>query len=149
MQIILLKKVINLGNPGEQINVKPGYARNFLFPNHLAITASQENIKYFEYNRKQLEKKLKHEESILINRCNSIKNLERIEINCKAGVNDKLFGSIGPRQIAEKIKENNIYIMKNEIKLPNGPLKLLGTYKIKIQINQKIFTNIDVILKKY
>lgn len=147
MQIILLKKIINLGNPGDQVSVKPGYARNFLFPENLAIIASEENVQHFEYKKKKLEEKLKQETSLLIERCNKIKNLKYIAIDCKAGRNGKLFGSVGTRQIAEKIKEKNIHVMKHEIKLLDGPLRLIGSYKIKIQINQKIFTNIDVILK--
>lgn len=147
MQIILLKKIINLGNPGDQVSVKPGYARNFLFPRSLAIIASEENVKHFEYKKIKLEEKLKYETSLLVNRCNKIKNLKYIEITCKAGLNGKLFGSVGARQIAEKIKEKNVYVMKHEIKLVDGPLRLIGSYEVKIQINQKVFTTINVILK--
>ncbi|BAC24406.1 rplI [Wigglesworthia glossinidia endosymbiont of Glossina brevipalpis] len=147
MQIILLKKIINKGNIGDKIKVKAGYARNFLFPKKIAIIASEKNLKFFEKKRKILEEQSKYENFKLKERFRNIKSLKEIEIYCKAGSKGKLFGSIGANHIIEKIKERGIRIMKNEIKLTNGPLKTIGKHNIKIKVKSNMCTEICVILK--
>lgn len=135
MQIILLEKVINLGNLGELINVKPGYARNFLIPQGKAVPATQENLKYFEHRRTELEIALQETQNAAKLKVMQINKLNNITIAAKAGKTGKLFGSIGIRNIIEAIANKGININKNEVKLVNGVIRSTGQHTIKIKIH--------------
>ncbi|QJC38668.1 50S ribosomal protein L9 [Enterobacteriaceae endosymbiont of Donacia fulgens] len=139
MKIILLDSISGLGKKSQIIDVKPGYARNFLIPKNKGIIATKNNINF-------LKKKLLEKKSKLLDILNKAKlklkkfnRIEKIIIEAKAGKNGKLFGSISKNDILNKLKEIGFEILKKEIKLPKGGLKKIGEYNIIFQFHEKIF----------
>lgn len=144
MNIILLTTFKKLGITGDIIQVKPGFARNFLFPRNIALPAIPENIKYFENRKKFLEKKISKELLLIKNRVKEVNKIKKITISAKSGNKGKLFGSINARDISRKFHELGIKIKKSEIKLKNGVLRMLGEHKILFQPHKEIFSEIIV-----
>ncbi|CAL4324625.1 50S ribosomal protein L9 [Buchnera aphidicola] len=144
MNIILLKKFKNLGVLGDIVQVKPGFARNFLFPQDIALPAIPENIKYFEAQKKFLEEKQRKKLSLIKERIKSVEKIKNIIISAKSGDKGKLFGSINSRDIARKFNELGIKVKKSEIKLKNGVFRSLGDYTILFQPDKKIFTEVKL-----
>lgn len=144
MQIILLDKIIGLGTIGETVNVKPGYARNFLIPKGKATLATTENLEYFEKKRTEVAARsasLLQEAKL---RSQKIKELENITILAKSGNDSKLFGSIGRKDIAIAICKKGIEVNKNEIHIPNGTLRKLGKYVIKVKVHNNVSSDLEV-----
>ncbi|TKI08566.1 50S ribosomal protein L9 [Martelella alba] len=146
MQVILLDKVANLGGLGEQVNVKAGYARNFLVPQGMAVPATKKNIEYFEVRRAELEAKLAEVQSVAQARADKINALVSVTIASKAGDEGKLFGSIGTRDIADAITAAGVDVAKSEVRLPNGVLRTVGDHDISIQVHGEIFAHLNVIV---
>ena len=143
MQVILMENVTNLGNLGEIVNVKNGYARNFLIPRNIAKRATKDAIKEFELKRSELEKiendKLKDANLI----SSKILNLKLV-IKQKSGVDGKLFGSVTNLDILEAFSKHEILLNKSQIQMPNGYLKTLGEHKIFIVLHTDITTEVKV-----
>lgn len=137
MQIILLEKVANLGSLGEQVNVKAGYARNFLFPQGKAVPATKANIEHFEARRAELEAAAADK---LANAEARKQQLEEIELSVavKAGDEGKLFGSLGNRDIADLATGAGVEVSKSEVRLPNGPIRAVGEFDIAIQLHAEV-----------
>ncbi|QJC37437.1 50S ribosomal protein L9 [Enterobacteriaceae endosymbiont of Donacia thalassina] len=140
MKIILLDSILGLGKKFQIINVKPGYARNFLIPKNKGIIATKNNINFLE--KKILEKKSKildilNKAKLKLKKFNYI---EKIIIKAKAGKNGKLFGSIGKNDILKKLKSMKFEILKKEIQLPKGGFKKIGEYNVIFQFHEKILT---------
>ncbi|CUX96126.1 50S ribosomal protein L9 [Candidatus Gullanella endobia] len=146
MQIILLDKVINLGNLGEQVNVKSGYARNYLIPKGKAVVATKKNIEHFKIYRAKLEAKLAETQAVSKARAEKIKKLGSITIVSRAGDEGKLFGSIGNRDIANAITATGIAVTKSEVRLPNGVLRTIGDHEVNIQLDSKTFVSLNVLI---
>ena len=147
MEIILLDKIDNLGNVGDVITVKPGYARNYLFPKGLAVRSSKRNIAYVEEKRKNIELKIAKEEQASQAIFDSLKNVE-ILIEVEVGENDKLFGSVTIMDLQKALNEQNIEIQKQDILL-ESPIKSLGAYDIPIKVTSSLKQNIKVnVVKK-
>ena len=147
MEIILLDKIDNLGNVGDVITVKPGYARNYLFPKGLAVRSSKRNIAYVEEKRKNIELKIAKEEQASQAIFDSLKNVE-ILMEVEVGENDKLFGSVTIMDLQKALNEQNIEIQKQDILLDN-PIKSLGVYDIPIKVTPSLKQNIKVnVVKK-
>ncbi|UDG81369.1 50S ribosomal protein L9 [Candidatus Profftia lariciata] len=146
MEIILLDKVVNLGNLGDQVKVKSGYARNLLIPQGKAVPATKYNIELFKKRRAQLEKQLADALEAAQVRATTIKKLGTIIINAKAGNEGKLFGSIGTRDIANAITALGIQVEKNEVRLPNGVLRTLGDHEAYFQVNSNISVNLNILV---
>jgi len=144
MEIILLEKVKNLGVIGSRVNVKAGYARNYLIPQHKAVRATNKNLENIEKNREQLELKEKETLNRAIDRKTMIEKLGIITIPAKASEEGKLFGSIGTRDIAHALSEKNIEVLKSEVKLPQGPIRLIGEYEIDFQLHTDVIATIKV-----
>lgn len=144
MQVILLDKVANLGSLGDQVNVKAGYARNYLVPQGKAVPATKKNIEHFESRREELEMKLRQALSEYEQIALAIKDLARVSIAAKAGEEGKLFGSIGTRDIADALNASNIKINKSHIRLPDGPLRTLGEHEVTVQVHSEIFATVIV-----
>jgi large subunit ribosomal protein L9 len=126
MQIILLEKVANLGSLGDQVNVKPGYARNFLFPQGKAVPATKANVEHFEARRADLEAQAAAKLADAQNRKEKIEEIE-LSVAVKAGDEGKLFGSLGNRDIADLISQAGVEVSKAEVRLHaevNATLKL-------------------------
>ena len=147
MEIILLDKIDNLGNVGDVVTVKPGYARNYLFPKGLAVRSSKRNIAFVEEKRKNIELKIAKEEQASQAIFDSLKNVE-ILMEVEVGENDKLFGSVTTMDLQKALNEQNIEIEKQDILLDN-PIKSLGVYDIPIKVTPSLKQNIKVnVVKK-
>ena len=147
MEIILLDKIDNLGNVGDVVKVKPGYARNYLFPKGLAVRFSKRNIAFVEEKRKNIELKIAKEEQASQAIFDSLKNVE-ILMEVEVGENDKLFGSVTTMDLQKSLNEQNIEIEKQDILLDN-PIKSLGVYDIPIKVTSSLKQNIKVnVVKK-
>ncbi|MFW0039228.1 MAG: 50S ribosomal protein L9 [Coxiella endosymbiont of Dermacentor silvarum] len=142
MRVILQEKIENLGNIGDQIFVKPGYARNFLFPYGKAIPATLENIAEFEKNRTELEKLAAAQLERTKARAKKLEG-KTFRVIAKASDEGKLFGSVGVREIAAAISSRGINIQKREVSLPEGPIRQIGEYEVPIHLH----ANVTVILK--
>jgi len=147
MEIILLDKIDNLGNVGDVVMVKPGYARNYLFPKGLAVRSSKRNIAFVEEKRKNIELKIAKEEQASQAIFDSLKNVE-ILMEVEVGENDKLFGSVTTMDLQKALNDQNIEIEKQDILLDN-PIKSLGVYDIPIKVTSSLKQNIKVnVVKK-
>ncbi|KAE9525733.1 50S ribosomal protein L9 [Testudinibacter aquarius] len=144
MQIILLDKVVHLGNVGDQVNVKAGFARNFLIPQGKAVMATKANIEHFETRRAELEAKVAKELAEAQARAESIAALTSVTIASKAGDEGRLFGSIGTRDIADAITAAGVKVEKSEVRLSEGPLRTTGEHEIRFQLHGEVFTSLIV-----
>lgn len=146
MEVILLDKVANLGSLGDQVNVKSGYARNFLVPQGKAVPATKKNIEYFEGRRADLEAKLAAELAAAQKRADTIEALSSVTLTSKAGDEGKLFGSIGTRDIADALVAAGIKVTKGEVRLPNGVLRTTGEHEVMFQLHSDVFAKMTVII---
>ncbi len=142
MQIILLQKVQNLGDLGDIVNVKPGFARNYLIPQGKAAMATADNIKAFEARKAELEIQAKESLAAAQARAESLQGLE-VSIVGNASPEGKLYGSIGPRDIAGKLTENGFPVDKSEVIMGEGPLRELGEYEVVLNLHP----DVDVTIK--
>jgi large subunit ribosomal protein L9 len=138
MEVILLEKVRNLGNLGEQIKVKSGYGRNFLIPQGKAVMASKENIAKFEERRAELEAKASEQLAAAAERATKLAELASVTIVGKAGEEGKLFGSIAAGDIADAITAAGVAVAKSEVKLPEGSLRNIGKFELLLQLHTDV-----------
>jgi len=138
MNVILLDKIANLGNLGDQVAVKAGYARNFLLPQGKAVVANAANTEVFEARRAELEAKLAADLTAANERAEKINALESIVIASKAGDEGKLFGSIGNRDIADAVTAAGVELAKSEVRLPLGALRTTGEFEVEVQVHTEV-----------
>jgi large subunit ribosomal protein L9 len=143
MQVILLEKIHNLGQLGEVVKVREGFARNYLIPHGKAKRATPENIAEFEKRRSQLEAEQAKAFNEATERAARIEGL-MIQITQKAGVDGRLFGSVTNYDIAEALKVQGHEVAKSMIRLPNGPLKQVGDHAIVIDLHGDVTAKITV-----
>ena len=143
MQVILLDKVANLGSLGDQVNVKAGYARNFLLPQGHAKRATQAAIAEFEARRAELER-LQAERVAKAQETAEKLNGQVIEITSKAGVDGRLFGSVTNADIAEAVDKLGFQIKKSQVRTPLGAIKSVGDFTITIGLLTDITADITV-----
>ena len=145
MEVILLEKVTKLGDLGDLVNVKSGYARNFLIPSGKAVRANEENKAEYEQRKMSLEKA---EENRKVEALGLSEKLKTLEIIIPVAVSEEgtLYGSIGTREISEAISLEGIEIEKGTIRLPEGTLKELGIYKLDIELHPEVIQEISVTL---
>ncbi|MBG6242368.1 MAG: 50S ribosomal protein L9 [Candidatus Symbiopectobacterium sp. Dall1.0] len=146
MQVILLDKVANLGSLGDQVNVKAGYARNFLVPQGKAVPATKKNVEFFEARRAELEAKLADVLAAAQARAAQLTELGTVTLASKAGDEGKLFGSIGTRDIADAVTAAGVAIAKSEVRLPNGVLRTLGDHEVSFQVHSDVFATLNVLV---
>ncbi|WP_294904337.1 50S ribosomal protein L9 [Tatumella sp. UBA2305] len=144
MQVILLDKVTNLGNLGDQVNVKSGYARNFLVPQGKAVPATKTNIEFFEARRAELEAKQAETQAAANARAEKINALGTVTINSKAGDGGRLFGSIGARDIADAVNAAGVEVAKSEVRLPEGVLRSVGEYEVNFQVHSDVVAKLVI-----
>ncbi|ASK78267.1 50S ribosomal protein L9 [Paraphotobacterium marinum] len=144
MQVILLDKIGNLGNLGDQVTVKSGYARNFLIPKGKAVMATKENVKMFDAKKAELEAKVQAVLASATEKAQQISALEVVTIKSKAGDEGKLFGSIGTKDIADAVTLAGVEIVKSEVKLPEGVIRSTGDYDITLQLHSEVSENITL-----
>jgi len=145
MELILLEKVTNLGNLGDKVKVKPGYGRNYLVPNGKAIPATARNIAEFEARRAELEKAALQKLSTAEERCAALQGFE-IVLTANTGEEGKLYGSIGPREIAEAVTERGISLEKAEVIMGEGPIRFTGEHNVLVHLHADVETEIKVIV---
>ena len=145
MQIILLERVAGLGNLGDVVTVKNGYARNFLIPTAKAKRATEANLKEFEERRAELEAK---QAAVLADAQARQAKLDgqTITILQKAGVDGRLFGSVTNADIADAIKANGIEVVKANVRLPEGPFKAVGEYTVEVALHADAVATITVVV---
>jgi large subunit ribosomal protein L9 len=137
VQVILLQKVQNLGDLGEVVNVKPGFARNYLIPQGKASMATDSNIKMFEERKSELIAKEKDSLAAATARAESIEGLE-ITLGSNASPEGKLYGSIGPREIAEKLTQNGFPVDKSEVVMSEGAFREVGEFEVELKFHADI-----------
>ena len=143
MQIILMEKVLNLGQLGDVVKVKQGYARNFLIPQGKAKRATDANIKEFEGRRAELEKVAGEKLAAAQARAEKLEGM-MVQIPAKAGVDGRLFGSVTNSDVAEALTKQGIEVKKFEVQLPNGPMKHVGDFPITLHLHTDVNANITV-----
>ncbi|KOE63870.1 50S ribosomal protein L9 [Aggregatibacter actinomycetemcomitans] len=146
MQVILLDKIAHLGKVGDQVNVKSGYARNYLIPQGKAIMATKANIEHFEARRAELEEKAAKVLAAAVDRAERLEALGSVTIASKAGDEGRLFGSIGTRDIADAITAKGVEVAKSEVRLPNGLIRTLGEHEVTFQFHGEVFSHLNVII---
>ncbi len=137
MEVILLQKVANLGNIGDRVKVRSGFGRNFLLPQGKATLATPENVARFETRRGELERLAREHLQSAGDRAGALKDF-KLTIQAKAGTEGKLFGSIGTSDIAEASTRAGFHIERSEVRLPSGPLRMLGEHVVNLHLHADI-----------
>ena len=143
MQVILMEKVANLGNLGDVVKVKDGYARNFLIPHGKAKRATEENLKAFEARRAELEKAQAELLAKAQERGAKLEGLT-LQITQKAGVDGRLFGSVTNYDIVESLKAQGLEVERSQVRMPAGPLKQVGEYPIAIALHTDVVVTVNI-----
>ena len=143
MEVILLQKVANLGNIGDRVKVRSGFGRNFLLPQGKATLATPENIARFEARRAELERLAREHLSSAEERATALKEF-KLTLHAKAGTEGKLFGSIGTADIAEACTRAGFKIERSEVRLPNGPLRMLGEHAVNLHLHADVDVPLQV-----
>ena len=144
MQIILLEKVVNLGNLGDVVKVKEGYARNFLIPKGKAKRATPANLADFEARRAELSERVAGEKLVAAQEAAGKVEGLMVQITRKAGVDGRLFGSVTNADIAEVLVAQGFVVEKSGVRMPNGPIKLVGDSQIELALHTDVIANITV-----
>lgn len=145
MEVILLEKNRNLGDLGDKVNVKAGFARNYLVPYGKAVPATGANLEQFEARRAELEKQA----AVLLTEAEArMEQLSALEVTIasKAGDEGKLFGSIGPRDVADAIAAAGAEIEKKEVRMPAGPIRQTGEYDIAVQVHTDVSGTVKIVV---
>lgn len=143
MEVILLEKVENLGTIGDRVKVKSGFGRNYLLPRGKATLATPENIALFEARRADLERKLAEELGAAQARGAALQALT-LRIAAKAGTEGKLFGSLGTADIAEACTAAGVAVKRSEVRLPDGPLRTIGTHTVDLHLHTDVTVPVTV-----
>lgn len=145
MNVILLDKIGKLGGLGDQVTVKPGYGRNYLVPYGLAVPATKDNVAAFEAQRSELEAQAADRKAEAEGRAAQLNEIE-LSLVSKAGDEGKLFGSIGPRDLAEAIASAGIDVAKSEVRMPEGPIRQTGEYDIALHLHAEVNATVRVVV---
>ena len=143
MEVILLQKVANLGSIGDKVKVKPGYGRNYLLPQGKAALCTPANLKKFEERRAELEKLASDELESAKLRATQLEGF-KLTLAAKAGTEGKLFGSIGTADVAEAVTKAGIRVERAEVRLPGGPLRMIGEHHVKLHLHTDIEIDLPV-----
>ena len=143
MNVILLESVENLGGIGDLVKVKPGYGRNYLLPQGKAALATDANMKKIEARRAELEKAAAEDLAKAKARAKIVSGVELV-IPANAGSEDKLFGSVGPIDIAEAFAAIQVDVERSEIRMPEGPIHTLGEFQIGVHLHSEVDAEVTV-----
>ena len=146
MEVILLEKIANRGDLGSRVRVKAGYGRNYLIPFGKAVPATQANIANFDARRAELEKTAAVKLAEAEKRAAALAEIE-LTIPAKAGDEGKLFGSVGVRDLANAITDAGVEVTKSEVRLPAGPIRMVGEYDIAVQLHSDVTSSVKVFIK--
>jgi large subunit ribosomal protein L9 len=145
MELILLEKVLNLGDLGDKVTVKPGYGRNYLVPQGKAVPATAANLAEFEKRRAELEKAAMAKLSTAEERVAALQGFE-ITLTANASDEGKLYGSIGPREIADAVSAAGPQLEKAEVIMGEGPIRYTGEHQVLVQLHADVEAEIKVIV---
>jgi large subunit ribosomal protein L9 len=145
MQIILLEKVGNVGNLGDVVKVKDGFARNYLIPKGMAKRATPENLKLIETKRAELEKTAADKLATAQALAEKLEG-QSVRVVQKAGVDGRLFGSVGTIDIAEALGRQDVKIEKSQVRLPAGPLKTVGEHPVTVALHTDVLAHVTVVV---
>jgi len=143
MNVILLDNVENLGKIGDLVKVKPGYGRNYLLPQGKAALATPENIKQIDARRAELETAAADELAAAKTRAKAIEGMELV-IQANSGAEGKLFGSVGPIDIADAFEKVQVEIQRSEIRMPDGPIQELGDFPVGVHLHPEVNVEITI-----
>lgn len=143
MQIILLDKIVNLGNLGEIVKVKDGYARNFLIPSGRARRATAANKAEFEARRAELEKQAAEKLGEAQAQGEKLSG-KTVKLTQKAGVDGRLFGSVTNNDIADELKKQGFEVIKSQVRMPSGPIKVVGDSTVAVSLHTDVVVEITV-----
>ena len=143
MDVILLEKVANLGNLGDRVSVRSGYARNFLLPHGKATLATAANVARFEARRAELEKTAREHLTGAEGRKAKLEGF-RLQLTAKAGSEGKLFGSIGTADIAEAATAAGQQLARSEVRMPNGPLRTVGDHVVVLHLHTDVNVELPI-----
>lgn len=142
-QVILLEKIHSLGDLGQQVTVRNGYARNYLIPHAKAVLANKETIAEFEIKRAELEKIAQEKLQVAETRAAAI-NALALTIPVKSAEEGRLYGSIGVSELVRAADAEGVALEKSEIRLPNGPLRQLGEHEVSVQLHSDVIAMLKV-----
>ena len=143
MNVILLERVNNLGDLGDEVSVKPGFARNFLIPNSKAVQANKANREYFEERRAELEKAANEKLTQAQTRAEGLADTV-VTIMVKSGEEGRLYGSVGTQDIADALERDGKTVQRSEVRMPEGVIRSLGEYEIALQLHSDVTVQIQV-----
>lgn len=143
MNVILLDKIENLGDIGDLVHVKPGYGRNFLLPQGKAALATKQNLAEFEVRRAELEKAAAEELKAAKDRGKLIAGMDLV-ISANVGSEGKLFGSVGPIDIADAFSKVGVEVARAEIRMPDGPIHDTGEHTVSIHLHSDVDVDVNV-----
>lgn len=143
MELILTQDVPKLGNAGDLVRVRDGYGRNYLLPQGKAALATDANIKQIEVRRAELEKAAAADLVAAKTRAESISGMELV-IQANAGSEDKLFGSVGPIDIADAFEKVQVEVQRSEIRMPDGPIHQLGEFPVSVHLHPEVNAEITI-----
>ena len=143
MNVILLERVNNLGDLGDEVSVKPGFARNFLIPNSKAVQANKANREYFEERRADLETAANEKLSEAQSRAEGLADTV-VTIMVKSGEEGRLYGSVGTQDIADALVRDGKAVERSEVRMPEGAIRSLGEYEIAVQLHSDVTVQIQV-----
>jgi large subunit ribosomal protein L9 len=146
MEVILLEKIDNLGGIGDRVKVKSGFGRNFLIPQGKATMATAQNIEKFEKIRAELEAKAAAEVAAARERAASIEGT-KLTIQVLAGSEGRLFGSVGTLDIADAFAALGVEVERSEVRLPDGPLRVVGEHQIEVHLHADVNVPVTIILE--
>lgn len=145
MQVILLERIRNLGNLGDEVTVKAGYGRNYLLPKGKAVRANEANRKDFETRRAELERNANEQLSAAQARAAGLEEAS-VTIAARAGDEGRLYGSVGAREIADALTAAGTEVNKSEVKLPLGPLRTTGEFEVDLLLHSDVSTTVQVVV---
>jgi large subunit ribosomal protein L9 len=143
MNVILLERVNNLGDLGDEVSVKPGFARNYLIPNAKAVQANNANREVFEQRRAELEAKANEILGVAKSRAEKIEG-HILTIMVKSGEEGRLYGSVGTQDIADALTADGHEVERSEVRLPDGAIRAIGEYDIAVQLHSGVTAGIKV-----
>jgi large subunit ribosomal protein L9 len=145
MEVILLEKIHNLGKLGDKVRVRPGFGRNYLIPLKKAVPATADNIAKFEAQRAELEKAHQDVLSAAEGRAAQLADLE-VTIAAKSGAEGRLYGSVGTGEIADALTALGQTVEKREVRLANGPIRMLGRHSVEVHLHADVNATVTVVV---
>ncbi|MES1926782.1 50S ribosomal protein L9 [Salinisphaera sp. T31B1] len=145
MEVILLQKVRNLGDLGDTVSVRAGYGRNYLMPRGIALPATKANLSVFEERRSELQAASQEREDRARARADKLRDKEYV-IAMRASDEGKLFGSVGPQEIADKITEEGVEVDPREVSLTEGTIRIVGYYTAQLMLHAEVEAEVTIVV---